>query len=75
MRTIVDLPQNQVKILKRLSRAKSLSRAEIVRRALADYLHKIYSIEDKEVFGILSDFKRDSVEYQRELREEWEDSL
>ena len=38
MRTIVDIPDAQIKILTQLSKKKKISRAEVIRRALTDYI-------------------------------------
>lgn len=72
MRTIIDLPQNQIKILKKISKDNSISRAEIIRRALSDYLKKVYTDKSDNAFGVLADIGIDSVEYQRKLRKEWD---
>jgi metal-responsive CopG/Arc/MetJ family transcriptional regulator len=73
MRTIVDLPEEQIQALKRLSEQSKLSRAELTRRAVAEYLrhHQADGIED--AFGIWKNHRRDSLDYQRRLREEWEE--
>jgi metal-responsive CopG/Arc/MetJ family transcriptional regulator len=52
MRTIVDLPEEQIETLKHLSEQSKVSRAELMRRAVADYLchHQMDGVED--AFGI-----------------------
>ena len=40
MRTVVDLPDEQIEPLKALAQQMKLSRAELVRRAVADYLRR-----------------------------------
>ena len=71
MRTIVDLPEEQVEALKRLSKQSSLSRAELMRRAVADYLLRHHPDQTQDAFGIWREQPRDGLEYQRKLREEW----
>lgn len=71
MRTIVDLPDDQVEALKRLSKQSRLSRAELMRRAVADYLQRHDSGLSEAAFGIWRDRARDGLARQRELREEW----
>lgn len=71
MRTIVDLPEDQVEALKRLSKQARLSRAELMRRAVADYLQRHDAEPFESAFGIWKEKTRDGVAYQRELREEW----
>jgi metal-responsive CopG/Arc/MetJ family transcriptional regulator len=73
MRTVIDIPDTQIKILDQLSKKKKISRAQIVRQALTDYIadntknHKSY----ESAFGIWKDMKLDSLEYQAKLRDEW----
>ncbi len=73
MRTIVDLPDTQVEALKRLSDEAHLSRAELMRRAVAEYLSRHQPVKNGDVsFGLWKKRKRDGVEYQQELRAEWD---
>lgn len=73
MRTIIDIPDKQVEILNQLSKKKRVSRAEIIRLALVNYIDqsaqttKSYS----ESFGLWKDQKLDAIDYQRKLRNEW----
>ncbi len=73
MRVIVDLPEEQIEALKHLSEQSKLSRAELMRRAVADYLrrHQMDGVED--AFGIWKNHQRDSLDYQYKLRREWEE--
>jgi metal-responsive CopG/Arc/MetJ family transcriptional regulator len=73
MRTIIDIPDVQVKVLNKLSKKKKVSRAEIVRQALTNYITEYTGTKKsyKESFGIWKDKKLDSIEYQRQLRNEW----
>ena len=52
MRTIVDLPDEQIDHLKVLAGRMRLSRAELVRRAVADYLRRHQAVPDDEAFGL-----------------------
>ena len=38
MRTIVDIPDTQVKILDQVSKKKKVSRAKIIRQAVTNYI-------------------------------------
>lgn len=72
MRTIIDLPDRQVDALKRISRSRKLSRAELIRQAVERYLQEHLPARD-EAFGL---WKRegprvDGVAFQRRLRREW----
>ena len=69
MRAIVDLPDDQVQGLAELCRREGLSRAEAVRRAIAEYLRA--QQPGDELFGLWRDRKIESLEYERRLRREW----
>ncbi len=82
MRTIVDIPDEQVKALDTLGARDSLSRAELVRRAV-----DLYLLEEKrktshemidDVFGFLKDCPEafdglDGLAWQEKMRAEWDD--
>lgn len=71
MRTLVDLPQEDVTLLNKLAKSGSVSRAELVRQAVSNYLapHKKTGIRD--FLGICPEFE-DGLVYQERLRSEWE---
>jgi len=71
MRTIIDLPQEQLGALARLCAIQKISRAEAVRRAV-DRLLKDSVIEDKEVgFGIWRKKSITARQYVDKIRNEW----
>jgi predicted transcriptional regulator len=72
MRTIVDLPDEQIEALKRISDAFHLSRAELRRRAVAEYLSRHQSSVTDEAFGLWKRHQTDGVAYQKQIRAEWE---
>lgn len=72
MRTIVELPDEQVEALKRLSEQSKLSRAELMRRAVAEYLSHYGRGPANEAFGIWKNHPRDGLDYQQQLRSEWD---
>jgi len=77
MRTIVDLPKEQILALDTYAKAKGVSRAAVVREAVATYLprkpKKKLSFRDDPSFGSWKAPKGfDSVEYVRKLRAEWD---
>lgn len=77
MRTIVDLPQEQIEALDSYAKAKGISRAQAVRESVAAYLppqkKKRRSFRDHPAFGSEKMPKGfDSVEYVRKLRAEWD---
>ncbi len=72
MRTIVDLPDRQIEALKRMSDAVQLSRAELMRRAVDEYLDRHQPVQDDGAFGLWKKRKTDGVVYQDLARAEWD---
>lgn len=77
MRTIIDLPPEQIKALDGYGKRQGISRAEAVRRAVACFLPpklgKRLDFRKDPAFGSSRAIrKEDSVELVRRLREEWE---
>jgi hypothetical protein len=77
MRTIVDLPKEQIEALDTYAKSKGISRAAVVREAVASYMpskrKKRRSIRLHPAFGSEKMPKGfDSVEYVRKLRAEWD---
>ena len=80
MRTIVDIPKEQIEALDSYAKAKGISRAAAVREAVATYLpEKKKKKRDLDywlkhpAFGSEKMPKGfDSVEYVRKLRAEWD---
>ena len=71
MRTIVDLPDSQIEALKRMSASAQASRAELVRRAIDEYLARHLPALDDGAFGLWKNHKTDGVTYQERARDEW----
>lgn len=78
MRTIIDLPEADISTLDALKEDKNVSRAELIREAVSEYLKKNRKQTREEVFqkafGLWKDYDIDGVEYQRALRAEWDES-
>jgi hypothetical protein len=77
MRTIVDLPPEQIEALDGYRKSEGISRAEAVRRAVASFLPpkqaKRLDFRKDPAFGSSKNArKEDSVEFVRRLRAEWE---
>ena len=72
MRTIIDLPNEQIEPLKALSNRSNLSRAELIRRAVGEYLQRHRPLPDDEAFGLWKGRIVDGIKYQERLRSEWE---
>lgn len=71
MRTIIDIPGHIVDQIDALARQEKISRAEAVRRAMAEYLEKRAIDRPDAGFGIWKDRKIDALAYEDDLRREW----
>jgi metal-responsive CopG/Arc/MetJ family transcriptional regulator len=71
MRTVVDLPDDELQAIKALAKREKISQAEAIRRAVRAYLHA-RPAPDKEspAFG-LWEGREDALQYQDKLRDEW----
>ena len=77
MRTIIDLPDDNVARLDDLARAQGRSRAHVVREAVSQYLgeheHDGYLRVLNEAFGAWDGkFTEDAVAFQQRMRAEWD---
>jgi metal-responsive CopG/Arc/MetJ family transcriptional regulator len=72
MRTIIDLPEDQVRELESLCKAERISRAEAVRRALAQMLSQKQSTGRENAFGVWKNKKIDGRKFVEKLRREWD---
>jgi len=70
MRVLVDIPKQQLDALTEIGRRKGVSRAEVIRTAVDQYLVKNRPGGFDEFKGIWG-AGEDGVAYQRRLREEW----
>lgn len=71
MRTVVDLPQEELEALKTLAQREGISQAEAIRRSVRSYLaSQPLPGTASPAFGLWAQGK-DGVAYQREIREEW----
>jgi metal-responsive CopG/Arc/MetJ family transcriptional regulator len=71
MRTLVDLPEAELEQLNALSRERRVSRAQLIRQAVAGYLEQNRTGLE-ETFGLWKKKTVDGMEYQERLRGEWE---
>ncbi len=75
MRTLVDIPDDQIEELNRLAEREKVSRAALVRKAISDLL-KSKRLPGKDdalaaSFGLWADMEEDGLAYQERLRSEW----
>ena len=73
MRTIIELPDSQLAALRLLEQRKNVSRAELIRQAVAQYV--VQHAETEDAFGAWRSPKRppaDGLAMQKKLRSEWD---
>lgn len=70
MRTLVDIPDRQLKDLTAVCTAEKISRAELIRQAISAFLEK-KKPATVEAFGLWKEHKVDGLEYQEQVRSEW----
>jgi len=71
MRTLVDIPDDDLSLLNKLSEAGNISRAELVRQAISAYLKTHKEDEREEGFGLWAENSVDGLAYQKKIRREW----
>ncbi len=71
MRTIIELPADQLVALDALCRRDEISRAEAIRRAVARHVQLERAAEPDRAFGLWRKRPVDGLKYQRRLRREW----
>lgn len=72
MRTIIDLPESQLAALRELETRKKVSRAELIRQAVAQYV--VRHTESGDAFGAWKATPHrpaDGLTVQKKLRAEW----
>lgn len=74
MRTIIDIPEKTIQSLDELGSRENRSRASLIREAVDGFLQKKSKPSMQAAFGIWKDSPKDSVQYQQEIRDEWEQS-
>jgi hypothetical protein len=71
MRILVDLPEGELEQLNALSRSRNVSRAKLMRQAVAEFLaQNRVGLEDS--FGLWKGRGLDGLEYQEKVQREWE---
>ncbi len=71
MRTLVDIPDQQMGQLAKICKNENLSRAAVVREAIAVYIVEHQSRKPIDAFGLWGKKKTDGLKYQRKIRSEW----
>jgi metal-responsive CopG/Arc/MetJ family transcriptional regulator len=72
MRTLIDIPDKYLSALAEIGKQEKLSRAAVVREAIAVYVKKHQTKKPlNEAFGLWGSKKTDGIKYQRKSRSEW----
>ena len=71
MRTIIDIPPKILQEIDELAKREKISRAEAVRRAMAEFVEKRANRKPNAAFGIWKSRKIDALDYEDTLRDEW----
>ena len=73
MRTLVDIPNDELESLTVLSKVEGISRAESIRRAIKAYVEQKTPVPKAEDgFGLWKDKGIDTDEYLQKIRAEWD---
>jgi metal-responsive CopG/Arc/MetJ family transcriptional regulator len=75
MRTIIEIPDEQIRALDAWRRTRGLTRAEAVRRAVSGLLHDEAEVRSSvaAAFGLWRGRALDGMAEQERLRAEWDD--
>jgi len=71
MRTIIDLPQDQLDALADVCERDQISRAEAIRRAVREFTRTRATVNGAAAFGVWRKRRVDGLTYQRQLRADW----
>jgi predicted transcriptional regulator len=71
MRTLVDLPEADIRALDQIGERRRVSRAGIIREAVSAFLTKSASGSADDAFGLWRARNIDGLDYQRQVRSEW----
>jgi predicted transcriptional regulator len=70
MRTLVDIPDDQIGELAELCERLKQPRAALIREAISEYLARRSRTRQESAFGLWG-AKTDGLAYQRKVRAEW----
>ena len=76
MRTIVDIPKDSIDALGSICEKKHISRAEAIRRAVSEFIEQQRCLsnvaDENKAFGIWSHKQVNALEYEDNIRSEWD---
>ncbi|MDR1885344.1 MAG: ribbon-helix-helix protein, CopG family [Synergistaceae bacterium] len=71
-RIVIDLPDEDLRLLDTIKTVQKKPRAEIIRKAISGYLIDNRFNEAEKAFGIWKEQNGDGLTFQTTLREEWQ---
>jgi predicted transcriptional regulator len=71
MRTLIDLPDTQIRALAALCERVNQPRAAVIRDAVAEYLDRHAAATTGSAFGLWGPEAMDGLAYQEKVRAEW----
>ncbi len=71
MRTIVEIPEEQLAELAEICRREGISRAEAIRRAVGIYTRRQVGEGSRNAFGIWKKRAVDGLDFEDRVRSEW----
>lgn len=73
MKTIFEIPDTDIKKLDEISSERNVSRTQLVREAINQYLQNQVSSKKSfdTAFGLLKSEKLDALKFQKKVRGEW----
>ena len=73
VRTIIDLPAEQLEQLEAICKRERISRAEAIRQAVALLVRQKRGAAGSAAFGLWRGRKETGLEYQERVRSEWDE--
>ena len=70
MRALIDIPESQVQALAEIARKERVSRAALIRRAIAELISSQEAPSRSQAFGLWGT-SEDGLAYEDRIRSEW----
>ena len=72
MRTIIDLPDDQLEALGEICAQKKVSRAAVIRQAVAGYIQQSKANKSENAFGLWKKKNINALKHEDKIRAEWD---
>ena len=72
MRTIIDLPDDQLEALGEICAQKKVSRAAVIRQAVAGYIQQSKADKSENAFGLWKKKNINALKHEDKIRTEWD---